>query len=577
MFKSAILNKKTVRLACALLALVFVIAAFISPGAKATINYSNYMVRVGLRSAYTSDSVYSAALRLDSIGILAYGFKMGYYNDNRNFIELYDLDNETSITVIRSYNYNINTDSYVSDGADTTYVVGAYHLELNITFANQTELDAAVAIVKQTTNYYTYPAFTRNGYRVRIGRYSSTDAALADMATVLERLQSVYSAADLAVVGKGTNAYTVIRSGSRNILYEFDGATKQLGVVPYGNGDDTEVWFGSYSYNGGYDFAKTTTTTFSVVNVVDLPHYVKGVVPYELGGSSYWPMETLKAHAVCAATFAVANKERHKSYGFDVCTGQHCQVYRGTTSATDRTDEAVGAVAGVIITYNGVAIDAVYHSSNGGYTENSENVWVATVPYLRAVEDEYETLVYAYHGYWTTTITGTQIAAKLNAYNPNYNIGTVVDVWVSQRTVPGDNVYSLSFGDASGNRVTLYKENMRMVLGTSILFSQRFEVVTSGKVFLNESGDNISGLTGAYAITASGSTVLTSASRSIITSEGVQDLSIGSTGTFIFEGTGWGHSLGLSQFGSKGMAEAGFTYDQILKHYFTGVELVTHD
>ena len=573
MFKSAIKNKKTLRFGCALLAVAFFATAFFTPRAAAQFEYSSYMVRVGLK--YGTSAVNSATLRLKSVGF-SYGYKLGYYDANRKFIQLYDLRNEADITVIRSYNYNILNDTYVSDGASSTYVVGAYHLELNVDFDTQAELDAAVARVRQVTNYYTFPAFTRNGYRVRIGRYTSLDSALADEQVITERLKAIYPDAVLAPVAKGTNAYTVLRAGTRNVLYEFDGATKQLAALPYGKGDETETTYGGYTYLGGFDFAKVATTTFSVVSVVNLNQYVKGVTPYELGPN--WPMETLKAHAVCAASYVVyvaTQEPRHNAYGFDVCTGQHCQVYQGSTRANATTNSAVDAVKGVLAVYNGKPIMAVYHSTNGGYTENSENVWTATVPYLRAVPDPFETLTYANYGLWTTSLTGEQISAKLKA--KGYSIGTVVDVWVSRRTVPADNVYELSFRDASGKVLTLQKETMRTVLGTNILYSQRFEVISSGKIFLNDQGENLSTLAGAYAITANGKAPLSSSSRSVITSEGVGTLAIGSTGTFTFDGKGFGHSLGVSQYGSKGMADRGYTYDQILKYYFTGIDVVKYN
>ena len=146
---------------------------------------------------------------------------------------------------------------------------------------------------------------------------------------------------------------------------------------------------------------------------------------------------------------------------------------------------------------------AVYHSTNGGYTENSENVWTATVPYLRAVPDPFETLTYANYGLWTTSLTGEQISAKLKA--KGYSIGTVVDVWVSRRTVPADNVYELSFRDASGKVLTLQKETMRTV--ENILYHS---ALRSSWQNLLTTRAKTSTLAGAYAITANGKAPLSS-------------------------------------------------------------------
>lgn len=562
MQKTVKLPKRTVRV-CALLLLTASLLLCANPvRADDPLDYSKYIVRVGL--VYGSSSPGYATFTTTN----GSGFKMGYFGSDRSFAELYDVDGETAVTVIRSYNFDISSKSYAADGSTSSSVVGGYHLELSTAFDDQAGLDAGVTKVFAATNYVSFPAFTTAGYRVRIGRFTSSAAAEEAKATLLERLATVYPDATLRVVANGKNAYTVLRADTRTILYEFDGATKQLGIMPYG-ASATETKFGSYKYLGGFDFVQTTSKTFAVISVVDLVQYTKGVTPYELGPN--WPDETLKAHAVCAATFGVANKNRHASYGFDVCTGQHCQVYRGTTSATVKTNSCVNSVAGTIAVYKGTPINAVYHSTNGGYTENSENVWVAVIPYLRAVPDTFETLTYGNNGLWTNTLTGAQITSKLRA--AGYSIGTVTRVWVSKFTDAG-NVYSISCSDGT-NTVTLLKENMRTVMGMNVLLSQRFQVVAEGAVFVNSaSGALEGGLSGAYVIDGSGAvSALPSGSRSAVTSTGIVPVESGSADEFTFDGRGWGHNLGLSQYGSKGRADAGWTYDQILKYYFTGIDL----
>ena len=122
-----------------------------------------------------------------------------------------------------------------------------------------------------------------------------------------------------------------------------------------------------------------------VYNLVDIEDYVKGVIPYEMSNS--WPIEALKAQAVCARTYAMASR---KHSGFDLCTTECCQVYRGVGLANDTTDSAVEQTAGQYLTYNGELCVTYYSSSDGGATENSENVWTAAVGYLKGVIDPYE-------------------------------------------------------------------------------------------------------------------------------------------------------------------------------------------
>ncbi len=565
------LSSKSSRFLALFLTLVMFCAILPPVSAEpALTDYSNYIVRTGIY--YGSSSLSAANFQI--VSGTGTGFTAGYYASDRSFVPLYTLSGETEITVTRANHYNISSGSYVSDGTENANVVGAYHVELELSFENQAELAAAVSQVYAATNYFAFPAYTSSGYRVRIGRYTDKAAAEEAIPTLLERIASLYPEATMKVVGKGTNAYMVLRTGTKNILYEFDGASRQLGIQPIGS--KPETWHRGYRYYGGFDFGNTSSTALAVISVATLGDYVKGVTPYELNTS--WPEESLKAHALCAQTFAVMNRNRsgHAAYGFDVCTGQHCQVYRGTTGLTTKIANCVDAVEGMIITYNGEPINAVYHSSNGGWSENSENVWVATVPYLRAVEDPFETLTYANNGLWSTSITASKLTNRLNAYG--HAIGKVTGVSIAELTEVG-NVLSINITDGT-KTVKLSKEYMRMVVGTSVLLSQNFRIVNEGEVYVNDDKTTINGLLGISVINGDGSTTtLSSADATVLTGSGTEILSAtpANGDEFFFEGKGWGHSLGLSQLGSRGMANAGWTYDQIIKYYFTGVQIAGLD
>ncbi len=564
-------HNKICRLTALLLALTCIctLAPSVLADPTAAADYSDTIVRTGL--AYGSGSLAAANFQVASG--TGTGFEAGYYGSDRLFVPLYTIAGETELTVIRSQNYSLASSSYVADGTEGSNVVGAYHIELDLSFEDQTALDEAVRAVYSATNYFSYPAYTSSGYRVRVGRYTSREAAENDLPVIFERVSAVYPGIQLSVVGMGTNAYTVLRTGTKHILYEHDGATRQLGIQAIG-GDKPETWHKGYKYYGGFDFGNTSRTSMAVISVARLGDYVKGVTPYEL--NTNWPEESLKAHALCAQTFAITNRNRHASYGFDVCTGQHCQVYRGTTLLTQKIINCVDAVEGQIITYNGKPIDAVYHSSNGGWTEDSENVWVARVPYLRSVTDTYESLSFENNGLWETSITSAQLTAKLNANG--HAIGPVTSVSIAKLT-PAGSVYSLNISDGT-KTVTLSKENMRMVIGTSVLLSQNFRLVNDGKIFLNDGDTMVSSLAGLSVLNGNGeTTTLSSSTPSVLTGSGTETLNPGESDTsvFRFSGKGWGHSLGLSQIGSRGMARLGWTYDQIIHYYYTGVTITGLD
>ena len=121
----------------------------------------------------------------------------------------------------------------------------------------------------------------------------------------------------------------------------------------------------------------------TLVNVVSMEDYLQGVVPCEIVPS--WKIDAIKAQAVAARTYAMFHKNGYRSSGYDVTDDTRSQVYQGAGAETEATNRAVRETAGEIVTYGGKPIDAVFHSSGGGYTENCENVWGSSIPYLKGV------------------------------------------------------------------------------------------------------------------------------------------------------------------------------------------------
>src|SRR5256714_3708841 len=143
------------------------------------------------------------------------------------------------------------------------------------------------------------------------------------------------------------------------------------------------VRFNDKPFRGRIEVFANTHGSVTVVNVIGLEDYVRGVVPNEL---SYPAIEALKAQAIAARTYAVKNRGQFSSEGFDLLPTTRSQVYRGLTSETSLTSQAVEQTRGVIATYNGEAINALYTSTCGGRTEDAENIFNTAIPYLRGRE-----------------------------------------------------------------------------------------------------------------------------------------------------------------------------------------------
>jgi stage II sporulation protein D len=147
------------------------------------------------------------------------------------------------------------------------------------------------------------------------------------------------------------------------------------------------VRFNEKPYRGRLEVFANTKGTLTVVNVVSLEDYVRGVVPNELSPAGWPELEALKAQAVAARTYAVSNIGRFSAEGFDLTPDTRSQVYGGRSTEHPLTDRAVLETRGRIATYNGVPINALYTSTCGGRTEDAENIFGGDAPpYLRGRE-----------------------------------------------------------------------------------------------------------------------------------------------------------------------------------------------
>src|SRR5688572_24221774 len=149
----------------------------------------------------------------------------------------------------------------------------------------------------------------------------------------------------------------------------------------------------------------------TAINEIDMDSYLRGVVAGEM--PSTWPLEALKVQAVAARTYALAT--RKTSGSFDQYPDTRSQVYRGVTGESVRSDAAVAATAGQVVTYDGVPAVTYYFSTSGGHTENVEYSFVGSLskPWLVGVPDPYDTQS-PYHR-WTLTFSASRLDRALGA------------------------------------------------------------------------------------------------------------------------------------------------------------------
>lgn len=193
-----------------------------------------------------------------------------------------------------------------------------------------------------------------------------------------------------------------------------------------------------------------------VINQVPLESYLRGVVPHEVSPS--WPQEALKAQACAARAFAVGSLQAGRS--FDVYSDVRDQAYAGVGIEDSRTDAAVRETAGVCPTYNGKPILATYFSSSGGHTESVEHVWGGDYPYLKGVDDPYDTYA-PLHDWGPLRRTPSQIARPLGVE------GSVRAVYTLKRGTSPRIVQAAIIGSAGTSFVDGGSLRMKLGLNSS--------------------------------------------------------------------------------------------------------------
>jgi len=144
------------------------------------------------------------------------------------------------------------------------------------------------------------------------------------------------------------------------------------------------------AYHGALEVFGNIRRTLNVVNELPLEEYLRGVVPNELSPVTFAQLEALKAQAVAARTYIQRNLGQFKDEGYDVCATDACQVYFGARTEDPLATQAVTDTRGVVATYDGKPINALYSSTCGGRTEDAQNIFQEKVPYLVSTLCEYK-------------------------------------------------------------------------------------------------------------------------------------------------------------------------------------------
>ncbi|MGB9697994.1 MAG: SpoIID/LytB domain-containing protein [Thermodesulfobacteriota bacterium] len=253
-----------------------------------------------------------------------------------------------------------------------------------------------------------------------------------------------------------------------------------------------------------------------IINELPLEEYLVGLVNKEI--SSQWPLAAVKAQVVAARTYAYYQKEKRADNLFDVEATVNDQVYAGVDFEDERAKKAVRETAGEVILYQGKPIFAVYHACCGGKTESPAYLWSGDYPYLKSISCLY--CLDSPHFLWNYQLEIDKLEKILqergNGHLP------IQEILAGPRNESQRITKIIIRRD--GHDLEIPAPEFRQLLGYDQLRSTNFWVKKVNR-------------------------------------------------TFSFAGLGWGHGVGLCQWGAKGMAETGADYQSIIKYYYQNVEI----
>lgn len=343
-------------------------------------------------------------------------------------------------------------------------------------------------------------------------------------------------------------------------------------------------------YRGAIEVARGSVTAgqptprVNLVNIIEVEDYVPGVVANESIASFH--VDALKAQAVAARGYAVANIGNYvaRGYPFDIVDSSASQVYRGVISEHPNAVRAASETHGLVASHNGRIIGALYSSSFGGHSEDSEWIFTslppstAVTPYLRGIYDGEDpapdfSTESGINAFWTTLLnpamyddcsrqtprnsfsrwrielSPADIKARLNlaVRISGTSSGALTNIEVIQRMAASARIARVRLTFTTGVYEIRGWDNLRFTLGRT----------APGSLSPRPCGGN-------------------TAANFTLNNPSVLELVRNADGTVsrvIAYGGGWGHNLGMSQYGANGRGHAGQNFIQILKGYYTGVDI----
>ena len=334
------------------------------------------------------------------------------------------------------------------------------------------------------------------------------------------------------IYGDGTATYSI--NNNLNSWFELP---ENFNLI-IKNNDDRGIWYKNRRYAGELRVL-LNDQKLQIINYLKLEKYLKSVVGSEM--PKEFPLAALQAQAIAARTYAL--KLLGKNEVFDIHSTQASQVYLGLEAETAKINRAVRSTSSLALFYENKLIEAVFHSSSGGRTENSGQVWKYQLPYLRSVID-YDQNSTKYR--WSKKISSSELDKIFS------DIGGLNSIQIKKKS-NSDRVLVIKLYGPKGTK-NISGKNLRKNLK---LLSNKFDVNLKFNHINLENKLN--------------------SDNKVVGNSALEPLPpIPKDYFLLVNGYGAGHGVGMSQWGDKAMAERGANFRKILRHYYTGVQIKSY-
>lgn len=408
-----------------------------------------------------------------------------------------------------------------------------------------------------------------NGFQ--LGTFDSSSNTFTAFSSFSLNEVTIRSSSDPSVIAffSGENLiYTYTCNENPVFLRAEDSGTQNGGKIYLSDGN---------TYSGLLGLSRSGSENISIINYLYLEDYVKGVLVSEIFPS--WPEESLKVAAVIARTFALYNINSHSQAGFDICNTTHCQCFDGVGNTSASTNAATDATHGLVVKYNGSPALTTYFSSCADTTESAEGAWggdSSKYPYLTNVDLGFDITESVPNGRWSYTVTATELTDYINSKSAYAGkLSGKVEKIVCERRPGSPYVYKLTVTDNLGNSIEVTKSSSVRNFLFKYCKSADFTVSVQTSILLNNNEECTLDSQNLYVISSSGTQTVSAFNDNfkVLTSDGLKKVTTGSETVFTIQGYGYGHGVGLSQYGNKYLAENGYTYENIINIFYPGTEI----